>query len=273
MISINSSGRFEFNNNRASRSVTHGRALELAQLVVENPGRIPLTIHSPGLSFSGHGKNNHTSIPRMFEADESFGLDSAVKDTVFRLEPYDRVTFLFDYRSVIPEIIKDAPKGRVAIRGCVSVAGHTKRTKKPQRSNLRRRWVIHRGMYTAITGSPKFTPFSVLWRKLYNYLPTLPSDADLNRNTGDFRLLTQNDLTHVLNLAMSRFTERPKLEKLREEFTEVAKEFKCETLYIDFYLYDAYELLDRMEGNLTSWTDGLFYRAWRKKDENGSQDI
>lgn len=56
MIATNRSGKLAFKEGSASRSVTHGEALELAQLVVENPGRTAVTIYSPGLQFSGHGK-------------------------------------------------------------------------------------------------------------------------------------------------------------------------------------------------------------------------
>jgi len=168
MLATNRSGRFVLQNDNAAHSVTRGRALELAQLVVENPGRVPVTVYSPGLSISGHGKKNHSLVPRMFATEASFGPDKAVADTVVRLEPYARVTFLLDYWSVMPSLLKEAPKGRVLVRGFVGVAG---RTKRPQKSSWRRRWRIGKGAYTAIVGSPEFTPFSVMWHEMYVRLP------------------------------------------------------------------------------------------------------
>lgn len=71
-LTTNSSGTLILQSDDSARSVTHGRALELAQLVVENPGRAAVTIYSPGLSISGHGKKHHSLVPRMFSTDSSF---------------------------------------------------------------------------------------------------------------------------------------------------------------------------------------------------------
>lgn len=103
MLATNRSGRQLLNAESPGKGVTHGRALELAQLVVENPGKIPVTVYSPGLSITGHEKRNYTLVPRLFATERSFGPDQAVTDTVVRLEPYARVTFLLDYWSVIPD--------------------------------------------------------------------------------------------------------------------------------------------------------------------------
>lgn len=167
-LTTNRSGKLKLQADDSARSVTHGKALELAQLVVENPGRAAVTIYSPGLSISGHGKRHHSLVPCMFSTDGSFGPDNAVTDTVVRLDPYARVTFLLDYWSVMPSIMKETQKDRVFLRGFVGVAG---RTKHPQQSRRRLRWQIERGEYTAIQGSPKFTPLAVLWRELFVRLP------------------------------------------------------------------------------------------------------
>ncbi|NGN95316.1 hypothetical protein G5C66_21575 [Nocardioides sp. KC13] len=93
-----------------------------------------MTIYSPGLNFSRHGIKKHSVVPRMFGTGDSFGPDKAVEDTVVRLEPYARVTFLLDYWSVMSDVLKDARGGSVVVRGHVGVAG---RTKRPQRSSWR----------------------------------------------------------------------------------------------------------------------------------------
>lgn len=167
MLATNRSGRFVHKNAQVAHAVVRGRALEVAQLVVENPGRIPVTVYSPGLAFSGHGKKKHSVVPRMFGTDGAYGPDDAVTDNVVRIDPYGRVTFLLDFWSVMPGILEDAPKGEVVVRGQVDVAGK----KRPQKSSRSRRWTIRSGMYTAIDGSPDFTPYAVIWGVMFRQLP------------------------------------------------------------------------------------------------------
>lgn len=266
MLATNRSGRFALQNDSAAHSVLQGRALELAQLVVENPGRVPVTIYSPGLSISGHGKKNHSLVPRMFRTQDSFGPDRAVTDTVIRLEPYGRVTFLLDYWSVIPSLLKEAPKGRVSVRGIVGVAG---RTKRPQKSSWKRRWQIDKTMYTAIEGSPEFTPLSVLWREMYVRLPErVDEDPDRHPNAGN--PTTRGQARYMLDEAMSRYGERPAREQLKDTLDEIAKKHGDRFPVFGLALFEGYSALDRMEGHLTDWTEGLF--SWDRKDKETGQD-
>jgi hypothetical protein len=266
-IVTNRSGRFVLQNDDAARTVSRGGGLELAQLVVENPGRIPVTIYSPGLSFSGHGKKDHTISPRTFSTGDAFGPDSAARESVVRLEPYGRVTFLLDYWSLMPKLLEDAPKGQAYVRGCVGVAGRTKRT---QKSSWRRRWKITRGMYTAIAGSPSFTPFSVIWREIYPRLPESAKDQrDRHPNSGE--PVTRGMLRYMLDEAMSRFEERPERKRLSEALEELASNYGDKFPVVGIAVYEAYEALDRMDGHLTEWTEGLFgSRRKRRQVEKSS---
>lgn len=268
MLATNRSGRFVLQNDNAARSVTHGRALELAQLVVENPGRVPVTVYSPGLSISGHGKKKHSLVPRMFETEASFGPDRAVTDTVVRLEPYGRVTFLLDYWSVMPSLLKEAPRERVFVRGFVGVAG---RTKRPQKSSWRRRWQIGEGAYTAIVGSPEFTPFSVMWREMYVRLPERVEEES-HRHPDAGLPITRGMLRYMLDEAMSRYDERPDRERLTEALNEIAKKRGDQYPVLGYNVFEAYEALDRMEGHLAGWTEGLFHfgRKSKETDESGA---
>jgi hypothetical protein len=271
MIATNHSGKHQLQNKHPAMEVTrNGKALELAQLVVENPGRTALTIYSPGLQFSGHGKKNHTVVPRMFETEGTFGADGAVTDTVVRLEPYARVTFLLDYWSSVPGLLKHAPKGYVDIRGHVSVAG---RTKRPQRSSYRKRWRIRRGMYTAIEGSPDFTPLAVLWREMYLRLPKDGDDQDVHPSHKSHPT-RRYAASYLLDRAMSRFEERPDRDELIEVLHELAKADGDKFPYFGLHLWEGYEALDRMEGHLTPWTEGLFTATQSKKTapQDGSAD-
>lgn len=264
MLATNRDGRFTFRNDSAARGVAYGRALELAQLVVENPGRVPVTVYSPGLSFSGHGKKNHSLVPRMFATEGSFGPDEAVTDTVVRLEPYARVTFLLDYWSVMPNLLKEAPRESVFVRGFVGVAG---RTKRPQKSSWTRRWRIHKGMYTAIAGSPKFTPFGVMWREIYVRLPERVEEEAQSNPAAD-PAITRGMLSYMLDEAMSRYDERPNREQLTEALNEIAKERGIQYPVLGYSVFEAYEAIDRMEGHLAEWTEGLFHIRRKNKETN-----
>lgn len=269
MLMTNRSGRFALQNDHHAHGITHGRALELAQLVVENPGRVPVTIYSPSLSFSGHGKKDHSVGPRMFKTGGSFGADEAVSNAVVRLEPFGRVTFLLDYWSVMPNLLKKAPKGQVVVRGYVGVAG---RTKRPQKSGWNLRWRINRGTYTAIEGSPKFTPFSVIWREMYVQLPERAEDESHRHPNAD-PPITRGMLRSLLDEAMSRFDARPDREELAETLNELAMERGDKFPMLGYSTLEAYEALDRMDGHLTDWTEGLFHLKRKRRQENKSTDV
>ncbi|MBT1610661.1 hypothetical protein [Curtobacterium poinsettiae] len=260
MVATMRSGRFSLTDEGVAASVTRGHALEVAQLVVENPGRIPVTIYSPGLAISGHGKRRHTLTPRMFTTRDTFGADHAISDTVVRLESYGRVTFLLDYWSVATHLLEQAPRRRLAIRGFVSVAG---RTRRPQKSSWKLRWRLRQGDYTAIPGSPQFTPFAVLWRELYVHLP---EQEDSSRPATSGRSLTRSMAGHLLVAAMSKFDARPSRELLQEALEDEAREYGVRFPAIGFALFEGYRALDRMEGNLTAWDDSLMRSA--QQDEH-----
>lgn len=269
MIATNRSGKHALKNEHPAEEVTRrGKALDLAQLVVENPGRTSVTIYSPGLQFSGHGKKNHTVVPRMFETEGTFGPDGAVTDTVVRLEPYARVTFLLDYWSSVPGLLMKAPRGYVDIRGHVSVAG---RTNRPRRSSYRKRWRIHRGMYTAIEGSPDFTPFAVLWREMYIRLPKHDDVLDVHPSH-ESHPTRRYAAGFLLDRAMSRFEERPERAELAEVLHELAEADGDKFPYFGLHLWEGYEALDRMEGHLTPWTEGLFSAASVMKTPTSAQE-
>lgn len=260
-LTTNRSGKFKLQDDSSARSVMVGRALELAQLVVENPGRVPVTIYGPGLSISGHGKKDHSLVPQMFSTGEMFGSESGVTDTVVRLDPYARVTFLLDYWSVVPSLLKGTQHDRVFLRGHVSVAG---RTKRPQKSSRRLRWRIERGKYTAIEGSPAFTPFAVLWREMYVRLPECAEDEP-----GAGTPVTRGTASYILDEAMSRFEERPERPDLQAVVDEIAQQHGDMYPMLGFSLLEGYEALNRMEGSLTSWTESLFY--WERKERRAAK--
>lgn len=259
-LMTNRSGRFLLPRDDSALAVTHGRGIELAQLVVENSGRVPVTIHSPGLSFKGHGKKNHSIVPRQLETGPSLGADTAVTDTVVRIEPYDRVTFLLDYWSVIPRLFRENDKKKVTVRGHVGVAG---RTNRPQKSSRRRQWCINRGMYTAIEGSPSFTPFAVLWRELYLRLPERAENSDRPPESGP--PITRGLVGDILDSAMSRFDHRPERDELGEALNEIAIDYGDHFPMFRSLVWHGYNALDRINPHLTDWTEGLFFKSHRER--------
>lgn len=268
MLATNRSGRLRLKDDQSARSVIRGRALEVAQLVVENPGRIPVTIYSPGLAFSGHGRKDHSVVPRMFGTDGTYGPDDALTDRVVRIEPYGRATFLLDLWSVMPGLLEDAPKGEVVVRGQVEVAGK----RSPTRSRWRKRWRIRSGMYTAIEGNPDFTPFAVIWGTMYRYLPTY-ENAQRDRHPNAGLRVSRGMVGLLLDEVMSGFDERPE-EALFKDAMDAAAEERGEKFpsYALPSLY-AYQALDRMQGHLTDWSEGLFRanREGRKEQEEAAE--
>lgn len=266
MLATTDTGRFEVRDGEASEAVLSGRALELAQVVVENRGKVAVTVHTPSLSFSGHAKRRHTVTPRMF-GTASFGAKRAVTEDVVRLEPFGRVTFLLDIWSIMPWILEEAPRGRVDVRGCVEVAG---RNRRPRRSSRRLRWRIREGAYTAIAGSPAFTPFAVIWRELYVRLPETIDEAERHPNAG--RPLTRGLLRYPLQAAMAQFDSRPERKALAAALdAEVGKLGDTHPL-VSFDLFEAYAALDRMDGHLTDWTFGLYAHDLRRARESRAAD-
>lgn len=251
-LATNYSGKFLFRDGRNARAVLRGKALEMAQLVVENPGRIPITIHTPALAFSGHGKRRHSIGPRMFEIGLQGGPDVASTETMTRIEPYGRVTFLLDLWSVLPGVVDDARQGKVAVRGQVDVAGK----RKPQKSSWRRRWKFDKSTYTMVEGNPEFTPFSVLWGQLFRHLPSFEKVME-GRKPGSSTPLTRDSIDYYLEGAMSRFQERPEPTELVDAVKSEAIAGGIEHPIFGTAMLSAISELDRFEGHLTGWTVGL----------------
>jgi hypothetical protein len=154
--------------------------------------------------------------------------------------------------STAPQVV---PKDADIQCGHVGVAG---RTKRPQKSSWRRRWRIGTGTYTAIAGSPQFTPFSVMWREMYRQLPNEPNE-DPHRHPDADPPLTLGQLRFMLDKAMSCFDARPDREQLARALNEVAEEHGEKFPEFGYLVFGAFEALDRMDGHLTGWRDGLIF--------------
>lgn len=250
---VNNSGSFIIAHGTYAEDVIHGRALEFAQLVVENPGKVPVTVHTPSIHFSGRRKGGGSFTPRMISMESDYGAEQPVTDKIVRLEPYARVTFLFDHWSVTKGQVKTSPNRAIYVRGQVNVAG---RAGKPARSPFSKRWKIAKGTHTAIVGNPAVTPYSVVWKAFYVRSLSSRVETDLPQNLPSFAVEA------VINKSMSQFSSRPPVEALAASINENAKTFLSysERHCLNFTksrVRDIYAVLDSMEGHLTGWTVGL----------------
>ncbi|MGH1547986.1 hypothetical protein ACRAWB_01925 [Leifsonia poae] len=111
-------------------------AVELAQVVVENKGRHAVTVADVGLEWRGRipGKLRsvrHHVVPRAFELPGHGHGDYVAKQPV-RIEPADRVSFLFDYWNVFPPGRKSTHGIRI-VRASAKIAGRRRRTLSSRR--------------------------------------------------------------------------------------------------------------------------------------------
>ncbi|WP_349884699.1 hypothetical protein ABRP18_011820 [Microbacterium sp. WHRI 7836] len=240
-IRINRSGKFAMRE-ESLYPVTRNN-FEIAQLVVENPGRTAITIYSPGLALTGTGYKAHSLTPRSFDVND-LSADSPSNESAVRLEPYDRVSFTYDFWSVVPSLLEKAGPRGIAIRGFVSVAG---RTKRPQKSSWRRRWRMQEGDFTALDGPPKIAPFTILWRELYRRFPEPEELGDQQPS------LTKGMLKYVLERAMRKFDSAPDRETFQKAMEYEGKKVGDRFGLVTIGLWEGYAELERLKEHLGPW--------------------
>jgi len=240
MLLVNRTGKWKLNPKDHAKP----DRIEVAQLVVENPGRTPVTIYSPGIAITGDGSKRHRISPRMFPLPD-YGSDSAVTDTVVRINPYDRVTFLLDYWSVVPGLKAKAGQRTIVLRGVVEVAGK----RWPRRSPRRLAWKIRPSDWSSYKGVKDLSPRTVMFRPFY-----VSAHGDMEREGKLSRVM----LSGVLFEAMKKFEDRPPREEFETALEETAKAYGVEHPIMGMAVWNMYEALDQRAGQLGSWT-------WRPK--------
>ena len=131
--------------------------IELAEVIVENRGRLPVTVHEIGLTWTGvRGQGStrqahHHVIPRYFKI-ESSGERRYIDEDEVRLEPYDRVSYLLDYWALL-EPDRKSLGGIRTVRASAQVAGR----RSPTKSSRGWQWVIPDGAVSAFRGTTKLT--------------------------------------------------------------------------------------------------------------------
>ncbi|CAM5700473.1 hypothetical protein SALBM135S_04562 [Streptomyces alboniger] len=243
-ILVNRSGKWEL-----STEGLHGAGrenIELAQLVVENPGRTAITVFTPGLAVEGTGKPDYSISPRGFEL-RTYGADRSTNETSVRLDPYDRVTFLMDYWSIVPQLLSEANRGGIRLRGCISVAGRNKLCK----SRKQLAWNVPAGAWTARTDIEEIQPYTVIWRELFKANVKRHSSDDGEDGFPGFSLGV------ILRKAMQKFPERPNVGDFIDALRQTQREDELSDLgpIMCAPLLDSMdESLDRHEGHLSAWS-------------------
>ncbi|MGW4885890.1 hypothetical protein [Streptomyces murinus] len=216
--------------------------MELAQLVVENPGRTAITVYMPGLAIAGTEKPAYSISPRAFEV-RGFGADSSTSDTSVRIDPYDRVTFLLDYWSVVPRLLREANGGAIRVRGCVSVAGRT----KPCLSSKRLAWHIPPGSWTARRDIQEISPFTVIWRELFTAnVKKYSSEEEAGGFPGYL-------LGVIIRAAMQKFDERPSVEEFVNALKQADQRYGSESFRYGYLPFTMDKSLDHHKGHLSTW--------------------
>lgn len=137
----NSSGQMHLEESRDP-------VVEMCQVVIENPGRVGVTVTGVRLHVERRLGEKYTVTPRVFVL-EGFSGEETNGETYFRLDAYDRKTVLFDCWSIIDSAFREDP-GLLDIRisAEVTVAGHP----NPFTSKKNGYWRIQRNRISAIGG-------------------------------------------------------------------------------------------------------------------------
>ncbi|MET9704999.1 hypothetical protein [Streptomyces griseus] len=242
-IFVNRSGKWELGSKGALDARREN--IELAQLVVENPGRTAITVYSPGLAIEGTEKSDYSISPRRFEL-RSYGADRSTMETSVRLDPYDRVTFLLDYWSIVPQLLDEANGESIELRGCISVAGRNKLHK----SNKRLAWKIRPDAWTARTDIQEIDPFTVIWRELFK---ANVRNHSIDKEEDGFPGFS---LGVAVRTAMGKFSERPSAKDFVEALRQAHREDEMrENTLTGFAVLSLSmdESLDRHKGHLSAW--------------------
>lgn len=114
--------------------------VELAQVVLQNPGRTGATVLGVELEIQGAQELVYRETPEAFELRDH-GTVSATKDRKCRLDPFDQTTYLLDFWHVVDEVFQNEPTLRtINVRAATNVAGQN----NPYNSAKHGWWTIPR---------------------------------------------------------------------------------------------------------------------------------
>lgn len=172
-------------------------------------------------------------------------MDSTASQSSVRIDPYDRVTFILDYWSVIPKLLEEADGSRIKIQGCISRAGA-----KPRKSSKRLAWHIPQGAWTSRTDIEQISPFTALWREFFKVNAIGKSRRESEEGTPNFILGA------VLRSAMQQFDERPSSADFLLELKNSAQQHDVENVQLHSLSFVLDSTLDRHAQHLSAWPFG-----------------
>ena len=129
--------------------------VELAKVVIENPGRTAATITKVEIRIEGSKDPDLAIAVRPVEVS-NVGSVSSVGTSTHRLEPFDQSIYLIDFWSVVNYVFDDEPDLRqINVWASVKVAGQNNRfdSKKHGYWTIRREWVSLLAPYTCRTAA------------------------------------------------------------------------------------------------------------------------
>lgn len=118
MLTTRNDGKLSYSKRQ---SIRLGPGIELAQIIVENPGRLAVTIIAVELEVIGGTEKDYSVTPRLFTVPH---IDtSSASGTHLRLEPYGQAVFMLDVWSVIEGERVEGAMGTMTVRARVKIAG------------------------------------------------------------------------------------------------------------------------------------------------------
>ncbi|WP_162943658.1 hypothetical protein [Arthrobacter celericrescens] len=129
-------------------------AVELAQIILENPGRTPVTVTNIELRLEGVEQQRYAVRPQLFTLGKNLNAapaggstPSISGSTRVRIAPFDHTTVLFDYLSVVDMVFKEDPSlHEFNLVAEATVAGH----EHPATSKRSGYWRIRRHLPSGI---------------------------------------------------------------------------------------------------------------------------
>lgn len=109
----------------------------------------------------------------------------------------------------------------------------------------------------------------MIWREMFRQLPESQVESDWQENATP--RITRGAVKYVLSAAMSRFDERPSRKDFEAALLDVTKHEEERFPMPGITVYEAFEALDRTEGNLAELTEGLF-RGNRSEEADPGAD-
>lgn len=129
----------------------YGEVVELAEIVIENAGRHPMTVYEVGFRWFGGRRHwwrrrvRHSVVPTPIRPPWITDPRTYATGDRFRIEPSDVTTVLVDYWSVV-RANRPSPRGAIKLRGGVRVAGR----RRMKQSSKKARWHIGDNAATSI---------------------------------------------------------------------------------------------------------------------------